>query len=95
MVRGPRGNVRGVAGGRAPVVAEREVDRMEQEDEQTIQFSALTDDDLDGFDFEVTRGARSVRFMLLIDGKPEPDEVEIGRDNFKPQESPVVVRLSR
>ena len=35
VVRGPRGRVRAVTPGRAPVVAERTLDKIEQEDERT------------------------------------------------------------
>jgi hypothetical protein len=93
VVRGPRGRARGVAGGRAPIVATRVEDRMEQETEHLIRFNTQTDDDLDGFDFKVTGEARVLRFVLEIDGVPRPLEVEVGRDNFKPRDEPLVVRL--
>jgi hypothetical protein len=93
VVRGPRGRVRDVRGGRAPVVASRDEDRIEQEDERTVRFLTRTDDDLDGLDVKVTNASRLLRFFLEIDGKPRPAEVEVGRDNFKPNEHPVVVRI--
>jgi hypothetical protein len=93
VVRGPRGRVVGVTGGRAPVVASREEDVIEQESEQMIRFATRTDDDEDGVNFEVSAGTAAVRFALEIDGVPRPAEVEVGRDNFKPNEHPVVVRL--
>ncbi len=93
VVRGPRGRVRGVRGGRAPVVATRDEDRIEQETEHLIRFVTRTDDDLDGFDFKVTDDARVLRFVLEIDETPRPGEVEVGRENFKPGENPLVVRL--
>jgi hypothetical protein len=93
VVRGPRGRVVGRTGGRAPVVASREEDLIEQESEQLIRFVTRTDDDVDGLDFKVTAGAKAVRFVLEIDGAPRPAEVEVGRDNYKPNESPLVVVL--
>ncbi|MGQ0735334.1 MAG: hypothetical protein ACT4QD_16990 [Acidobacteriota bacterium] len=93
VVRGPRGRVRGVTGGRAPVVASRDEDRIEQETERVIRFDTRTIDDLDGIDFKLTPGATLVRFVLEIDGRPRPDEVEVGRGNFKPEQHPFVVRL--
>lgn len=93
IVRGPGGRVRGRVGGRAPVVASREEDRIEQETEQLIRFVTRTDDDVDGLDFKVTEASRLLEFVLEIDGVPRPAEVEVGRDNFKPNENPLVVRL--
>ena len=93
VVRGPRGRVVGRAPGRAPVVAERDEDRIEQENERVIRFATRTDDDLDGLDFRVSNGTERIRFVLEIDGAPRPAEVEIGRDNFRPKESPLVARL--
>jgi hypothetical protein len=93
VVRGPRGGVRGVAPGRAPVVASREEDHIEQETEHLIRFSTLTTDDVDGLEFKVSDPTAIVRFTLEIDGQPRPAEVEVGRTNFKPNENPVVVRL--
>jgi hypothetical protein len=92
VVRGPRGRVRGVAG-RPAVVATRDEDRIEQEDERTIRFNTRTDDDIDGLDFKVDGTPRELRFILMIDGKPRPAEVEIGKDNFKPNAHPLVIRL--
>jgi hypothetical protein len=93
VVRGVGGRVRGVAPGRAPVVASRTEDSIEQETEHLIRFSTRTDDDLDGLDFQVTDDAAAVSFVLQIDGEPRPAEVEVGRDNFKPRENPLVVRV--
>lgn len=93
VVRGPRGRVRGVTGGRPAVVASREEDRIEQDDERTVLFNTRTDDDIDGFDFKVTAPTEQIRFVLLIDGEPQPREVEVGRENFKPNATPLVVRL--
>ena len=93
VVRGPRGRVQGVNPGRGAVVATRDEDQIEQENERVIVFRAQTDDDLDGFDFRVTDDTRVIRLLLEIDGKPRPDEVEVGATNFKPNETPVVIRL--
>ena len=93
VVRGPRGRVRGVAPGRAPVVASREEDKIEQESEHVLRFLTRTDDDLDGFDFTVTIDSGVLRFVLEIDGARRQAEIEVGRNNFKPMENPIVVRL--
>ena len=93
VVRGPRGRVVGRVGGRAPVVASREEDRIEQETEQLIRFATRTDDDVDGLDFKVTGAVRALRFVLEIDGAPRPGEIEVGRDSFKPNENPLIVRV--
>jgi hypothetical protein len=93
VVRGPRGRVTGVNPGQAPVIASREEDKIEQETEHLIRFATRTDDDLDGLDFRVTEGTRTLRFVLEIDGQPRPAEIEVGRDNFRPNEHPLVVRL--
>jgi hypothetical protein len=93
VVRGPRGRVRAVRGGRAPVVAERTEDQIEQEDEHTLIWRTRTDNDVDGVDFKVTDATTVIRFNLMIDGQPKPAEVEVGKENFKPNENPVRVRL--
>ena len=92
VVRGPRGRVR-VVERRAPVVAEREQDRIEQETERLIRFSARTDDDIDGFDFKVHDDARQLRFVLEIDGVSRVDQVRIGPDAIRPAANPFVVIL--
>jgi len=93
IVRGPRGRVVGRTGARAPVVASREEDRIEQETEHLIRFFTRTDRDVDGLDFKVTESTEILRFVLEIDGEPHPAEVEVGQNNFKPHENPLVVRL--
>ena len=93
VVRGPRGRVRGVAPGRAATVVEREEDHINQETEHLIRFAARTDDDIDGFDFKTAGGAREIRFYLGIDGRAQPGDVEVGKENFKPQEDPIIVKL--
>jgi hypothetical protein len=75
------------------VVAEREEDHIVQETEHLLRFNTRTDDDIDGFDFKTTGGKREVRFVLEIDGASRPEEIEVGRENFKPHENPIVVRL--
>ncbi len=74
-------------------MAEREEDRIEQETEHLLRFNTRTDDDIDGFDFKTVGGVREIRFVFEIDGEPRPAEVEVGRENFKPRETPIVVRL--
>jgi hypothetical protein len=93
VVRGPRGRVVGAAGGRPPVVATRDEDLIEQESEQVIRFRTRTDDDLDGLNFEVDDDTSAIRFNLQIGDGPRPQEVEVGKNNFKPNENPIVVRL--
>lgn len=93
VVRGPRGRVIGVERGRPPVVAARDEDRIERQDERLITFVTRTNDDIDGVDFKVDDAARVLRFVLEIDGKPHPGEVEVGARNVKPNEHPLIVRL--
>lgn len=93
VVRGPRGRVIGVTGGRAPVVAERDLDKIEQQDERTVMWLTKTNDDLDGLDVKVSDSATGLRFFLMIDGKSVPAEVEVGKDNFKPNAIPIRVVL--
>ena len=93
VVRGPAGRVRSVRPGRAPVVAERAEDKIEQEDERTLIWLTKTNDDIDGIDFKVTDPTVVIRFNLQIDGEAKPAEVEVGKENFKPNENPVRARL--
>lgn len=93
VVRGARGRVRAVRPGRAPVVAERTEDKMEQEDERTLQWQTKSNDDVDGIDFKVSDATVVIRFMLMIDGEPKPAEVEVGKENFQPNDHPLRVRL--
>jgi hypothetical protein len=93
IVRGPRGRVVGRSGGRPPVVASRDEDTIEQETEHLIRFNTRTDRDLDGLNFEVTGTTEVLRFVLEIDGVARPAEVEVGRENFKPNEAPLIVRM--
>ncbi|MEQ1760488.1 MAG: hypothetical protein ABL986_19415 [Vicinamibacterales bacterium] len=93
VVRGPGGRVRRVTPGRGAVVAERDEDRIEQETERLIRFIARTDDDIDGFDFKTTGSTDTIRFALQIDERARPEEIEVGRNNLKPGEDPLVVKL--
>jgi hypothetical protein len=93
VVRGPRGRARGVAGGRPAVVATREQDHIEMDGDRRIRFNAQTDDDIDGYDFKVTRDVRTLRFVLEIDGASKPTDVEGGRTNHHPAQNPFVVQL--
>jgi hypothetical protein len=89
---GPRGRTR-VAPGRAPVVVTKEQDKIEKEDDHTIVWSSRTDFDIDGFRFRIDDKVTVIRFALQIDGAPRPMMVEVGRDNWKPGELPLVVRI--
>jgi hypothetical protein len=89
---GPRGRVHS-RGGRAPVVVERKQDKIEKEGDNRIVFTARTDNDIDGYDFELGEGVTLLRFVLEIDGRQNPRAVEIGRNNRKAPELPLVVRI--
>ncbi|HTG88694.1 MAG TPA: hypothetical protein VL914_00820 [Vicinamibacterales bacterium] len=93
VVLGPRGRVIGRTGGRPAIVASREEDKIEQETEHLIRFLTRTTNDVDGLDFKVTDSSERLRFALQIDDKPRPEEVEVGKNNVKPNEHPLVVRL--
>ena len=93
VVRGPRGRVVGVRGGRGPVVVERDQDKFEKVGNDRIVYATKTDDDIDGFDFKVDEKVRVLRFVLEIDGRPMPQHVETGRNNQKGVNLPLVVRL--
>ena len=92
VVVGPRGRVRAV-GRRPAVVAEREQDRIEKEDDHTIRFLANTNDDIDGFDFKVEDSVKQLRFRLEIDGQSHVADVQAGRNNQHPHGNPFVVNL--
>ena len=93
VVRGPRGRVIGVGGGRAPVVVNREQDKIEKDADHRIHFLSSNDGDIDGFDFKVDRNVISLKFALEIDGKPAPRRIEVGKSNAKPSGDPFVVSL--
>ena len=89
---GPRGRVH-ARGGRAPVVVEREQDKIEKDGDYRIIFAARTNDDIDGFDFKPGKGVTSLRFVLEIDGRKALQQVEIGKNNMKAPRLPLEVRL--
>jgi hypothetical protein len=91
-VVGPRGRVY-ARGGRPPVVATREQDKIEKDGDERIRFNARTDDDIDGFDFKVEKKVTSLRFVLEIDGRPRPQLVEVGKDNSHVPGIPFTVQL--
>ena len=92
VVVGPRGRAR-VRGGRAPVVVTREQDRIEKDGDHRIVFAARTNDDIDGFNFEVDPHVATLRFVLNIDGRAMPNVIEVGQHNQKPGPLPLFVRL--
>lgn len=92
VVVGPRGRAR-VVRGRAPVVVTKDQDKIEKEGDNRIIFNAVTNNDIDGFDFSVEEKTSELRFALQIDGKPTPNLVEVGKNNEKPRDLPLVVHL--
>ena len=92
VVYGPRGRAH-VRGGRAPVVVERKQDKIEKDGDHRIVFVAETNDDIDGFSFIAEEKVSSLRFVLEIDGRFAPQLVEVGRNNRKAPNLPLVVRL--
>ena len=66
---------------------------MEMDGDHTILFNALTVGDIDGFDFKVDEKVESLKFSLNINGEPRPLLVQIGKENQKPRQLPLVVRL--
>jgi hypothetical protein len=93
VVRGPRGRVVGVRGGRAPVVATREQDKIEKDGDKRIHFLSANDGDIDGFDFKVDKNVTSLKFAFEIDGKTAPRKVEVGKSNAKVSGVPFTVSL--
>lgn len=93
-VRGPRGRVVGVSGGRAPVVVTKEQDKIEKDGDHRIHFLSTNDGDIDGFDFKVDKNVVSLKFALEIDGKPAPRRVEIGKSNSKVSGIPFIVSMN-
>ena len=92
VVTGPRGRTH-VRGGRAPVAVSREQDKIEKDGDSKITFNARTDD-IDGFDFKVDEKVTSIRFVLEVNGRPVPNRVEVGKDNYKPGTLPLIVKLN-
>ncbi len=93
VVRGPRGRVIGVGGGRAPVVVTKEQDKIEKDGDHRIHFFSTNDGDIDGFDFKVDKNVASLKFALEIDGKPAPRRIEVGKSNAKVSGVPFTVSL--
>jgi hypothetical protein len=92
VVYGPRGRAH-VRRGRAPVVVEREQDKIEKDGDNRIVFLARTNDDIDGFDFKVDEKVRTLRFVFEIDGRQMAQWVEVGKNNQKAASIPLIVRL--
>jgi hypothetical protein len=92
VVRGPRGR-RHVAPARGPVVATREEDKIEKENDRLIVWSSRTTADIDGFDFKVEDDVRVLRFLLTVDGQSKAGDVVIGRNNRHPGKNPFQVDL--
>jgi len=92
VVRGPRGRAH-LAPGRGPVTATRVEDHVDMDDHKRIDFTARTDDDIDGFDFEAKDGVDALRFTLEIDGRSRGVDVEVGRVNMRPTGNPFVLNL--
>ncbi|MFN0108116.1 MAG: hypothetical protein ACKVZH_04615 [Blastocatellia bacterium] len=93
VVRGPRGRVVGVGGGRAPVVVNREQDKIEKDGDHRIHFFSTNDGDIDGFDFKVDKNVTSLKFAFEIDGRTAPRKVEVGKSNSKVSGVPFTVSL--
>jgi hypothetical protein len=89
--RGPRGRLHGTPG-RPPVVATREQDKIEREDDRHIRFVARTDD-VDGFDFTVDHEVEALRFVLEIDGRVVMADVEAGKNNREILRVPFIAQL--
>jgi hypothetical protein len=92
-VRGPRGRVVGVRGGRAPVVVTKEQDKIEKDGDHRIHFFSTNDGDIDGFDFKVDKNVTSLKFALEVGGKAAPRRVEVGKSNSKVSSDPFTVSL--
>ena len=91
-MRGPRGRVVGVRGGRAPGVVTKEQDHIDMDGHQRI-VAARTDDDIDGFDFGVDDRVTELPFVLNVNGNPHPAIVEFGQNNQKARGLPLVIRI--
>ncbi len=89
---GPRGRIH-TSGGRAPVVFEKKQDIIEKDGDNRIVFNSRTDNDIDGFQFQLGEGVTSLRFVLEVDGRQIPRSVEIGKSNNKAPHLPLVVRI--
>src|SRR5262245_40599343 len=87
VVRGPAGRVRGVAPGKAPVVASKTADHVERVDDHLIRWTTRTTADIDGFDFTAA-GNPALHFDLKIDNASRPVDVVLGRDSVHPKANP-------
>ena len=92
VVRTPRGRTR-VLPGREGVVATRIEDVAQLVNKNEINFRAVTDDDLDGFDFKVREAVEQLRFELMIGADARSVDIEIGKDNKHPVGNPFVVKM--
>lgn len=92
VVVGPRGGSR-VIGGRAPVVETHDQDRVEMDGDSRIRFSALTNNDIDGFDFKVDDKVETLNIVLTIDNRLTPNLIVAGKDNQHPGSLPLVIRV--
>jgi hypothetical protein len=93
VVVGPRGRVRGVAPGRAPVVVSKDQDKIEMDGDHRIVFNALTTGDIDGFDFNTEDETKELRFTMQVNGQPMPAIIQVGKDNIRPRRLPLIVTL--
>lgn len=90
---GPRGRVHHRPG-RGPVVATREVDRIEKEEgDFRIVWTSKAAADLDGFDFEVEDKVAALHFLLQVDGQKRPRAVHVGGAGKEPATVPFTIRL--
>ncbi|MGE0042127.1 MAG: hypothetical protein AB7H88_06835 [Vicinamibacterales bacterium] len=91
LERGPRGRLH-VEPRPTVAVVPAGGDRVEHDD-NVIRFHARTDADIDGFDFTPAPGVRELRFVLEVDGQSRAVDVEVGRDNRRPDGNPFTVAL--
>lgn len=92
LVRGRYGAVHAERRATTAVVT-HEQDHVDKDGDRTIRFRARTDADIDGFDFEVDKYVRALRFVLEIDGQSRPVDVEVGRNNARVVGNPFTVTL--
>ena len=92
LVRGPYGGAQMERRATTAVVT-HEQDKVNKDGDRTIRFRARTDADIDGFDFEVDKNVRALRFVLEIDGQSRPVDVEVGRNNAVAVGNPFTVTL--
>jgi hypothetical protein len=74
-------------------VVERKQDIIEKDGDYRIVFTAATNNDIDGFDFNVDDKVTLLRFVLQIDGQSLPRQVEIGKENRNATTLPLVAVL--